>query len=69
MGIQFKKYKLFLLKFRYCENAKKFEKISHLVLKLLSNVKTKWEVFSNIYGLLRMSELTTNKSKANEKIV
>ena len=31
---------VWLLKFRYCEKATKFEKISHLVLKLLSNVKS-----------------------------
>ena len=34
-----------LLKFRYCEKAKKFEKISHLILFLLSNVKTTWQIF------------------------
>ena len=28
-----------------------------LFLKLLSNLKTKWEIFSNFYGLLRISEL------------
>ena len=28
-----------------------------LFLKLLGNVKTKWEIFSNFYGLLRISEL------------
>ena len=33
------------LKFRYCEKASKFEKNIHLVLKLLSNVKTRWVFF------------------------
>ena len=32
-------------------------KIFHLFLKLLSNFKTKWEIFSNSCGLLRISEL------------
>ena len=32
------------VKFRYCEQAKRFEKISHFFLKLLSSVK--WKVFS-----------------------
>ena len=44
-----------LHKFRYCEKAKKNEKISHLFLKLLSNVKIMWEIFSNFCGLLRIS--------------
>ena len=35
------------LKFRYGEKAKKIEKISHLVLTLLSNVKIRWDIFSN----------------------
>ena len=30
---------------------------SHLVLKLLSKVKTKWEIFSNFCGSHRISEL------------
>ena len=46
----------FLIKFRYCEKATKLEK-SSLLLKLFSNVKTKWEIFSNFCGHLRMSEL------------
>ena len=33
----------FIVKFRYCEKATTFEKISHL--------KTKWEIFSNFHGL------------------
>ena len=49
-----------LEKFKYCEQATKFEKSSTLcILKLLSNVKTKWEIISNFYGLLRISELYT----------
>ena len=38
------------VKFRYCEKTTKFGKISHLFLKLLSNVKTKWKIFSNFYA-------------------
>ena len=37
------------LKFRYCEKARKFEIISHLVLKLLSDVKTKREIFLKLF--------------------
>ena len=33
------------IKFRYFEKVTKFEKNSHLVLKLLGNVKTSWEIF------------------------
>ena len=33
----------------------KIWKISHIFLKLLSDVKTKWEIFSNVCGLLRNS--------------
>ena len=46
-----------LLKFRYCEKTTKLEKISHLIFELPSKVKTKWEIFSNFCGLLRISEL------------
>ena len=45
------------IKIRYCEKATKFERISHLLLKLLNNVKTKRGIFSNLCGLLRLSEL------------
>ena len=41
------------LKFMYYEKATKFEENSHLVLTLLSNVKTKTEISSNFCGLLR----------------
>ena len=43
--------------FRYCERATKYEIPSHLFMKLLSDVKPKWEIFSNFCGLLRISEL------------
>ena len=33
------------LQFKYCEKATKFVKKSHLFLKLLTNVKIKWEIF------------------------
>ena len=36
---------LCMLRFRYCEKAKKFEKISHIFLKLLTKVNTKWKIF------------------------
>ena len=41
-------------KFRYCEKAKKFEKISPPFFKLL---KQSGRFFSNLCGLLRISEL------------
>ena len=31
--------------------------ISHLFLKLLSNIKTDWLIFSNFWGLLKISDL------------
>ena len=34
-----------------------FQKISHLFLKLLGNIKKKWEIFSNICGLNRISQI------------
>ena len=44
--------------FRYFEKATKFEKISHFLSKLLSSVKTVWEIFfSNFCDLLRIPEL------------
>ena len=47
-----------LLKFRYCEKAKKFgKKTIPLILKLQSKVKTKWVFFSNFCGLIKISEL------------
>ena len=52
-----------IVKFRYCEKAIKFEKIDHLFLKLISNVKTKWEVISNFCGLLRISGLYKNQKR------
>ena len=44
------------IKFRYCEKATKFEKITHLFFPLLSNIKTRKEIFSNFCGL-KISEL------------
>ena len=42
----------------YCEEATKFEKISHLFKNFLGTyVKTKQDIFSNFCGLLRISEL------------
>ena len=41
----FRCLELLLVTFIYCEKATKFEKISHLFLKLPCNVKTKWEIF------------------------
>ena len=43
--------------FSFLVKATKFEKISQLVLKLLSNFKTNWAIFSNFCGLLRISKL------------
>ena len=43
----------FAIKFKYSEQATKFDEISILVLMLLSNVKTKMEISSNFCGLLR----------------
>ena len=48
---------VWLLKFRYCEKATKFEKISHLVLKLLSKVKTKWEIFVALSEYLNFKKI------------
>ena len=39
------------------EGHKIWKKSPTIVLKLLGNVKTKWEVFSNVCGLLTISEL------------
>ena len=48
-----------LLKFRYCEKTTKFEKnTSAFFLKLLSDVKIKWEIFEKNCGLLRLFERT-----------
>ena len=41
----------------YSEKAQKFHKISILVLTLLSNVKTKMEIWSNFCGLPRKPQL------------
>ena len=45
------------IKFKYCEKAKKFESIFHLILTWLNNVKTKWKIHflwpsKNIWTLL-----------------
>ena len=45
------------LKFRYCEKATKFEKIFHLFLNLLSNIKQGGRFFPNLCGLVKISEL------------
>ena len=56
---------LLRIKFIYCEKATKFEKISHLFLKLPSNMKTKWEIFFfNLCGLLRISGLYNSDTAA-----
>ena len=47
------------IKFGYCKKVTQFKKLSHFFSKLLSNVKRKWEIFSNFCGLLRISELYT----------
>ena len=44
------------IKFRYCEKATKFGKMSHFLKKLLSKVKTRWEIFSNFCDLPRISD-------------
>lgn len=54
-----------LLQFKYCENATRFEKISPF-LKLLSNAKTKLEIYSNFRGLLRLSKLQLLTAKLTE---
>ena len=56
-GVKFFMNGYVFLKFRYCEKATKFEKISHLILILFSNVNTKWEIFWNCCGLLKISKL------------
>ena len=44
-----------LVKFRYCEKATKFEKISKLYLKLLINVKRKVAIFEAFSEYLNCS--------------
>ena len=56
-----------MVKFGYCEKATKFENISHLALKLLSNVKIKWEIFSIFCGLLKICELYAIRERMLEK--
>ena len=46
-----------VLKFRYCEKATKLKKYILPLLKLLTKLKSKWDIFSNFCGLLRISEL------------
>ena len=53
---------LLRIKFIYCEKATKFEKISHLFLKLPSNMKRRF--FSNLCGLLRISGLYNSDTAA-----
>ena len=48
------KYSFLYIKFRYCERATKFEKISRLFFKLPMIVKTKWCIFFQI--VLALSE-------------
>ena len=48
---------LIFLKFIYRGKASKFEKIFHLFLALLSNVKTKGKMFSNFCSPLRILKL------------
>ena len=52
------------------ERSQNLKKISHLFLKLRSNVKTKWRFFSNSCGLLKISELYVPDlhTKSNAKI-
>ena len=47
---------LWFIKFRYCETAKRLEKMSHLFLKLLSNVSSNWEIFSNFIVFVALWE-------------
>ena len=54
---QFFEKRPFQLKLRHCEKATKFEKLSHFILKLLSNFKTKREIFSDFCGPLEKPEL------------
>ena len=62
-------FQIFFIKFRYCEKATKLERISNIFLKLLCNIKTKWEIFSIFCGLLRIFELYLgNLTKNNYKI-
>ena len=56
-----------MVKFGYCGKATKFENISHITLKLLSNVKIKWEIFSNFCGLLKICELYAIRERMLEK--
>ena len=45
------------IKFRYCEKAQNLKKIFQCFLESISNVKTKWVIFSNFCDHLRISEL------------
>ena len=45
------------LKFSYFEKAKKFETIPTFFKVVLSNAKTKREIFYNFFGLFRISKL------------
>ena len=42
-----------MVKFRFAEKATKFKVVFHLVLTLLSNVKSKWKIIPKFCGLLR----------------
>ena len=50
------------VKFRYCEKATKFEKISHSFWNYLVTSRQSGRFFSNFCGLLRISELYQRSS-------
>ena len=45
------------VKFRFSKKATKFETISHMIWCLLSKCQIKWDIVSNFWDFLRMSEL------------
>ena len=45
------------IKFRFSKKAKIFETISHMIFRLLSKCKIKWEIVSNFCGPFKMSKL------------
>ena len=50
-------FKIMNVKVLYPKNATKIWKISQVFLTLLSHVRWNWEIFSNVFGLLRFYEL------------
>ena len=70
-NINYEEIHIHLLKFRYCEKATQFEKISHLFLELLSNVSGRFfqifVVFSEHSNFNWMTHFTAYHMHATEK--